>query len=462
MTPSTGIEDYGPDFHVEGAERSAPARSHSLSQVFFLVVNLAATTFATICHAGYQERTVPQESQEASQEELLGFPGGYTGPIPVSLVGDGWIALFDSETLYGWRAESEANWRVEDACICVDSGEQGLLRTTSQFDDFELRFEFSANESTNSGVFIRTSPKPVDPATDCCEINIAPRNNPFPTGSIVARERIAAGQEIATSAAEFHLMEITCCGEMVSVKLDGRPVIEYRDGSPLGRGYIGLQLNSGAIRFRNIWLRPNWSSNVMKQNLSEWRTGGGAQTTIPQNGSLQLTGGPGYLESPGQFGDFVLQVQCKIASGQNSGVFYRCIPGENQNGYESQIDNGWQSDRSKPTNSGTGAIFRRTEARRIVADDEQWFAKTIVATGPHVSVWVNGYQVTDWSDQREADPNPRKGLRIEPGTLMLQAHDEATDVSFREVWIDELSPRNRMPDPVPTPKIGVPRPVGIR
>ena len=46
-----------------------------------------------------------------------------------------------------------------------------------------------------------------------------------------------------------------------------------------------------------------------------------------------------------------------------------------------------------------------------MADDLKWFYKTIVADGPHVAVWVNGYQVTDWTDTRPADPNPRKGLR---------------------------------------------------
>ncbi len=32
----------------------------------------------------------------------------------------GWISLFDSETLYGWRSASEVNWHVADGQIRAD------------------------------------------------------------------------------------------------------------------------------------------------------------------------------------------------------------------------------------------------------------------------------------------------------------------------------------------------------
>ncbi len=83
--------------------------------------------------------------------------------------------------------------------------------------------------------------------------------------------------------------------------------------------------------------------------------------------------------------------------GLNSGVFFRCIPGELMNGYECRIQNQFHAgDRTRPFDCGTGGIFRRTEARVVNSDDESWFTRTIIVTGPRVSVWVNGYQVTDW------------------------------------------------------------------
>ena len=92
-------------------------------------------------------------------------------------------------------------------------------------------------------------------------------------------------------------------------------------------------------------------------------------------------------------------------------------------------------ERSKPVDCGTGGIFRRVDARWVPSDDEAWLYKTILADGPHVAVWVNGLQVTDWTDERAADPNPRKGLRVEPGTIQLQAHDPTTNLDFRNLRV---------------------------
>jgi hypothetical protein len=44
-------------------------------------------------------------------------------------------------------------------------------------------------------------------------------------------------------------------------------------------------------------------------------------------------------------------------------------------------------------------------------------------------------------DQRAADPNPRKGLRLEAGTLMIQGHDPTTDLSFRNLRAAEQARR---------------------
>ena len=77
---------------------------------------------------------------------------------------------------------------------------------------------------------------------------------------------------------------------------------------------------------------------------------------------------------------------------------------------------------------------------------------TLVATGSHMATWVNGRQVSDWTDTRPADANPRKGLRLEAGTLSLQGHDPTTDLLFRALKIAEvpmrpaLSPNRRAPD----------------
>jgi hypothetical protein len=49
--------------------------------------------------------------------------------------------------------------------------------------------------------------------------------------------------------------------------------------------------------------------------------------------------------------------------------------------------------------------------------------------------------VTDFVDRRPPDANPRRGLRLEPGSILLQAHDAATDYSFRKLRLAEMAPR---------------------
>ncbi len=44
-------------------------------------------------------------------------------------------------------------------------------------------------------------------------------------------------------------------------------------------------------------------------------------------------------------------------------------------------------------------------------------------------------QVTDWTDPRRDDPNPRRGRRLEAGHLSLQGHDHTTDLNFRRLRI---------------------------
>lgn len=355
---------------------------------------------------------------------------------------DGWLSLFDGKTMFGWRATTKTDWKVVDGTIEATSGEIGLLCTTTQFADYLLRVDFQTDENTNSGIFLRTSPQPKSPSYDCYELNIAPHSNAFPTGSLVAREKVTP----ECKPGEWHTFEIRCQGPVIEVKLDGEIVITFEDKAYLGKGFIGLQHNEGKVRFRNISLKPLGLDSLFNgKDLTGWKTYPEMETdfTVTEEGVLHAQNGPGQLETQQAFGNFVLQMQAKTnAKNLNSGVFFRCIPGDKMMGYESQIHNGIEGDDpTQPLDSGTGAIFRRTVARRVVSKDNQWLTKTLIAEGAHISVWVNGYQVTDWTDQRKPDENPRRGLRLAAGTIILQGHDPTTDVSFRDFQIQELPAR---------------------
>jgi hypothetical protein len=379
---------------------------------------------------------------------LILFASTALGAKPNTLspeeLADGWILLFDGETTFGWTAANKANWSVADGAISVSSGEKGLLHTTTQFANYELRVDFRSAKGANSGVFLRTLAVVEDPATDCYELNIADaETNPFPTGSLVGRKKATGGGE--NDSQDWQTFEVTAEGGRFVVKLDGRAVLDYTDPKPLGRGFIGLQLNSGQVEFRNIKLRPLGTKSIFNgKDLSGWKTDQAQASKFSViDGAMNVKNGRGQIETEGRYGDFVLQLDV-FSNGEalNSGVFFRCIPGDFQMGYESQIQNGTiDGDPTKPADCGTGGIFRRQNARRVVAKDFEWFTKTIIADGPHMAVWVNGIQVSDWTDTRKPDENPRRGLRTEPGAIILQGHDPTTDLSFRGFRIVEIPQR---------------------
>ncbi len=368
----------------------------------------------------------------------------------------GWILLFDGDTLFGWQNSGDANWQAKDGMISASSGAAGLLATTSEFADYSLRLDFRHPANTNSGVFLRTPLTPTDPAADCYELNIAdPSVSPYSSGGLVNR---AKAESRATSGA-WHTYELTAVGGHIQVALDGQSVLDYSDPKPLPRGRIGLQFREGPIEFRNIKLKPLALRSIFNgRDLAGWKVlpdkksvfsvipdaaASSAPTTdpnAPASGVLNVKNGNGGLESDGQYGDFVLQIEIlSNGKGLNSGIFFRSIPGEFWQGYECQVQNAYKNDdRAQPVDCGTGGFYRRQNARRIVADDFQWFSETLVVSGPHMAAWVNGYQVSDWTDDRKPDDNPRKGLRTAGGTLQIQGHDPTTDLSFRNIKIVEL------------------------
>lgn len=355
---------------------------------------------------------------------------------------EGWISLFDGKSLFGWQRESNANWEVKDGGrIVASKGEPGLLRTTTAFSDYVLKLEFGAWIDTNSGVFLRTTPVvgKDDVTTKCYELNIAPPENPYPTGSLVGR--IKANPREPSD--DWQTFEVAVNGAKVVVKHNGEEVANYEDPNPIHRGFIGLQFNHGSIQFRNIKLKPlNLEPMHDGKSLAGWKDHPQSKSkfTVTDAGEINVKDGRGCIETEKSYGDFVMQLECISHKPQlNSGIFFRCVPGSLMDGYESQIHNGFKNgDRTQPVDCGTGGIFRRVNARLVAADDGQWFHKTIIADGPRVAVWVNGYQVTDWTDDRPPHDNPRNGLRLEPGTIQIQGHDPTTDLSFRNLRIAEL------------------------
>ena len=355
---------------------------------------------------------------------------------------DGWIRLFDGETLFGWAPRESGEWTVEDGAIVSLPGRgTGLLSTTTEFADFELHLEFWVTGKANSGVFLRCATEGLITAGNATEVNICDDHPRWPTGSI---NEVAQYPGPVATVDRWNHYRIRAVGDLFTVWLNGEPTVEARDPR-FRRGTIALQRfdNQGEIRFRNVQLRPLGLQSLFNgKDLTGWKEIPNRKSvySVTSEGWLNVKDGNGDLQSEGHYADFVLQLDI-ISNGKhlNSGVFFRSIPGQFWSGYESQIRNQWEGDdRTRPVDFGTGGIYNRQPARRVVSTDAQWFTKTIVAHGRHMAVWVDGYQVSDWTDDRPPHESARQGYRADAGAISLQGHDPTTDLSFRHLRITEF------------------------
>lgn len=373
----------------------------------------------------------------------------YVNPIDKARAAAGWISLFDGHSLMGWRRHADgANWSVQDGAITADTGPIDLLCTAVPFADFELEIDFRMEPGGNSGVFLRTDDRPGKADADCFELNIADTHpQGFTTGAFVGRKATA---EPILGSGGWKTFRVVAEGNHFTVYLDGELVLDYTDESAVPRlsGLIGLQKNAGKIEFRNVFLRPLGLKPLFNgRDLNGWRIApGGASEFTVADGAIQVKNGRGFLETEGAWADFLFQAEARTNAPElNSGFFFRAPPiepGGNCNGYEAQINNALlDGDRRKPKDFGTGAIYRRVKARYVVPQDGEWFTTTIAAFGPRIAVWVDGYQVVDWEDDRSPADSPRNGLFTAAGHIALQGHDPTTDLSFRNLRLVELTAR---------------------
>ncbi len=378
---------------------------------------------------------ISPQTYEVGADELLAMR------LPAEEASEGWIRLFDGNTLFGWEIAGAANWRVEDGSIVVDSGAQCLLCTSVPWQDYVLTLEFKAGAETNSGVFLRTPLEPDDPAIDCYEVNIAPDDNPFPTASVVKRQKVDES-EAAQGFGTWRTMTMQLEGNHLQVSVDDKLVCDYTDSIGLSAGRIGLQHNSGRVEFRNIRLRPLGLKTLLDADLSMWKKYPEmpGEFSVTEEGWLHVQGGRTQLESNESYGNFVLLAESKLPKAEmNSGIFFRCIPGDEMMGYECQLSNEMKDGNPlAPADCGSGGIFRRQDARVVAGEPDQWATLLLVAHNEMMSAWVNGVQVSNWFDDRQPDENPRKGRRLDPGTLMIQGHDPGTDALLKQIRITRI------------------------
>ena len=366
-------------------------------------------------------------------------------------VADGWLLLFDGKTTFGWDVEGTA---AADKGVLVLGGKQTTGATfTTQFSSFELSLESRCEGAENGKLVLQRGN-----ATSANTLERSPAGNPgwdtFRLKVVFDPARKSETQEVEATTAGGN--KIAGGGSSSGVTA---ATARLRVEAPKGT----------KVYLRNVKLRPLALQSLFNgKDLTGWKVFPRKKSkfTVNDKGELNVNNGPGDLQTEGNYKDFVLQLEC-ISNGKylNSGVFFRCLAGQYQNGYEAQIHNRFDASPPKTykvavcdpethkvilkevkfaaKDYGTGAIYRRMPARLQAAKDREWFTMTVVAQGKHFATWVNGIQVVDWTDCRPPNDNARNGCCLNAGHISLQGHDPTTDLSFRNLRIVELPAAER-------------------
>ncbi len=215
---------------------------------------------------------------------------------------EGWILLFDGETLKGWRGVGkdvvpEHLWKVENGTIRnVGSGEVasiadgqpadgGDLMTTGTFDNFELYFEWKIDKAGNTGLKYNVSEEmslQVEPKYSALGFEYQLLDDADPeykeegpthlSGALY--DLIPAENKLLKPVGEYNSSRILVCGNHVEHWLNEIKVLEFEFGSERldslckkskyrdytgftekRKGHIVLQNHKDDAWFRNIKIR---------------------------------------------------------------------------------------------------------------------------------------------------------------------------------------------------------------
>ncbi|MDF1657188.1 MAG: DUF1080 domain-containing protein [Verrucomicrobiales bacterium] len=193
---------------------------------------------------------------------------------PEAAAEDGWVSLFDGETLTGWKPSTlgSAEYSVVDGTIygkTVEGSPNTFLLSEEEYGDFELEFEVKVHDSLNSGCQIRSrekseadlaiSGKNGKPAKDLnrfwgpqVELESSPGQSAYIYGEATGRGWIS--QEPLDKEhshdfmknGEWNQIRIVAKGDNIKTFINGNAVADLTDAGiyethPKGR--IGLQVH---------------------------------------------------------------------------------------------------------------------------------------------------------------------------------------------------------------------------
>ncbi|MDF1826215.1 MAG: DUF1080 domain-containing protein [Verrucomicrobiales bacterium] len=197
-----------------------------------------------------------------------------TASEPAAGAEDGWVSLFDGESLKGWKHSTlgTAEYTVVDGTIhgqTVEGSPNSFLLSEKQYGDFELQFEVKVHDSLNSGCQIRSREKKQEdlattgkngkPATDIdrffgpqVELESSPGQSGYVYGEATGRGWISEEPQDKEHShdymknGEWNQIRIVAKGANIKTFINGNAVADLTDAAIYEthpKGHIGLQVH---------------------------------------------------------------------------------------------------------------------------------------------------------------------------------------------------------------------------
>lgn len=186
----------------------------------------------------------------------------------------GWIRLFDGESLNGWKTadENPGTFTVRDGAIVAKGPRCHLFYAgpveNADFQDFELKVDVKTERGSNGGIYFHTQWQKSDwPGKGFeVQVNNSYQADPRKTASLYRMQDI---KEQLAQDGEWFTLHITVWGKHVTVGLNGKEVLDWTEPVPpkppllmsgrvLDRGTFALQGHDpgSTVYYRNIYVKP--------------------------------------------------------------------------------------------------------------------------------------------------------------------------------------------------------------
>jgi hypothetical protein len=201
----------------------------------------------------------------------------------------------------------------------------------------------------------------------------------------------------------------------------------------------------------------DWQDLLAGNSLDAWRNYQSDSVSsgwTVQDGILKRSGRrAGDLVTRQQYADFELELEWRVETGGNSGIFFRATEDEKRiymSAPEVQIlDDNHHKDGSSPLTSAGSNYGLHPAPRGIARSAGAWNEVRLKVVGNHVTQWLNSQQIVDYTlgsedwRKRVADSKfsawPAYG-KATRGHIGLQDHGDP--VAFRNIRIRVLDPES--------------------